>query len=91
LAQNVIDVVGLSEYGEIGSRIHNSKFRRDYCFICGEPIRVSLNMIGKPNSCSFCQPAYRSSPGITEVERMFWIEESLFEVDIIEQKSPETN
>ena len=67
---------GASNWGKVGSIIPQSKYRRDYCFICGEPIRVSPTMIGFPNSCSFCQLAYRGSPGVTEAERMFWIRET---------------
>lgn len=81
--QDVVCVNGVSDWGPVGSRIQHSKYRRDYCFLCGEPIRVSLDMIGLPNSCSFCQPAYRGTPGVAGAERMFWIRESWEEVEVI--------
>jgi len=73
----------ISNYGEVGSPIKNSRYARDYCFICGEPIRVPLTQIGCPNACSFCQPAYRGMAGVTEAERMFWIRETWREVEVI--------
>ena len=73
----------ISNYGEVGSPIKGSKYVRDYCFICFEPIRVPLEQIGLPNSCSFCQPAYRGMAGVTEAERMFWIRETWREVEVI--------
>ena len=79
----VNNVNGLADWGEVGSRVPQSKYRRDYCFLCGEPIRVSLNMIGSPNACSFCQPAFRGSPGVDEGERLFWIKQTLDEVEVI--------
>lgn len=82
-AHSAIDVVGVSEWGPVGCWIPNSKYRRDYCYLCGEPIRVALNMIGLPNSCSFCQPAYRGTPGVPEAERLFWIKQYLDEVEVI--------
>lgn len=82
-ADCVLIVGGVSNWGQVGSRIPHSKYRRDYCFLCGEPIRVALNMIGAPNACSFCQSAYRGSPGVAEAERLFWIKESLEEIEVI--------
>lgn len=77
------DAGGDFEWGEVGCRITHSKYRRDYCFLCGEPIRVALDMIGLPNSCSFCQPDYRGTPGVAEAERMFWIRQYLDEAEVI--------
>jgi len=71
-------------YGEVGSPIQGSIYFRDYCFICGvEPIRVPLCMIGFPNACSFCGPAYRGSPGVAEAERLFWIKHSWDGAEVI--------
>lgn len=71
-------------YGEVGSPISGSIYFRDYCFICEiEPIRVPLCMIGFPNACSFCQPAYRGTQGVTEAERMFWIKQTWDEAEVI--------
>lgn len=77
------DAGGVSDWDQVGCRIPHSKYKRDYCFLCGEPIRVALTMIGRPNSCSFCQPAYRGTPGVVEAERMFWIRQSLDEVEVM--------
>jgi len=70
--QDVPAVDLLSEYGDIGESVENSIYVRDYCFMCDEPIRVPMEQIGKPNSCSFCQPALRGRPGVAEFERVFW-------------------
>ena len=72
----VLGVDGDSDYGEMGSCVADSIYVRDYCYLCGEPIRVSSNMMGFPNACSRCQPSYRGTPGVAEAERLFWIEVS---------------
>lgn len=79
----VEDVNGRFDYGEVGSPVWDSKYYRDYCYLCNEPIRVSLDKLGFPNACSFCQPAYRGSPGVAEAKRLFWIKQYLDEVEVI--------
>jgi len=85
--QGVVCASGLlvEIYGEVGSPIKNSRFFRDYCYMpgCNEPIRVPRDNLGYPNVCSFCQPAYRGSPGVTEAERLFWIRETWELVEIL--------
>jgi hypothetical protein len=77
----VSDVDGHSDlsrvdcFGEVGAKIEDSRYVRDYCFICDEPIRVPRRMLGLPNGCSRCQPAYRGSPGVADAERNFWLEQ----------------
>ena len=75
----------IQTWGRVGSRIPSSRFFRDYCYMpgCREPIRVPKEMVGHPNSCSFCQPAFRGTPGVAEAKRMFWIKQSLDEVEVI--------
>lgn len=80
---DVVCANGLSNWGQVGSRIPHSIYRRDYCFLCGEPIRVEEDMIGHPNSCSFCQPAYRGTTGVAEAERLFWIRQTWDEAEVI--------
>jgi len=81
----VINADGLAQWGKVGSPILGSRFFRDYCYMsgCGEPIRVPLEMIGFPNACSFCRPAYRGTLGIAEAERIFWIKQYLDEVEVM--------
>lgn len=87
-AKSSVDVVlnadGHFDWGQVGSPIPGSIYYRDYCFICQiEPIRVPRCMIGYPNACSFCQPAYQGKPGVAEAERMFWIKQFLEEVEVL--------
>lgn len=77
------DADGVAQWGEVGSPIIGSRFVRDYCYICNEPIRVPREQISYPNACSFCQPAYRGSPGVSEAERLFWIRQNLEENEVI--------
>lgn len=82
----VINADGLAQWGEVGTRVKDSIFFRDYCYLCGEPIRVPPKMIGFPNACSFCRPDYRGTPGVTESERIFWIRQYLehsLEIEVI--------
>lgn len=85
LVPTVEDANGRFDYGEVGSPVKNSRFFRDYCYMpgCHEPIRVSLDQLEFPNACSFCRPAYRGTPGVAEAERLFWIRESLEEIEVI--------
>lgn len=68
-------VDGDFDYGEVGDKIEDSRYFRAYCYLCDEPIRVQVNMIGYPNACSVCRPAYRGTPGVTLAERNFWLEQ----------------
>lgn len=65
-----------SEYGEVGLKVPNSKYFRDYCGLCGTVIRVPKDRVGKFNSCSFCEPAYRGVPSVPLYERE-WLQELL--------------
>ena len=64
-----------ADYGEVGTPVEDSRYCRDYCYLCSEPIRVPLSMLGLPNACSGCQPDYRGKPGVVEAERNFWSEQ----------------
>jgi hypothetical protein len=74
---------GLFDYGEKGSSVPNSIYFRDFCYICDEPIRVPLDMIGLPNACSGCRPSMRGAPGVAEAERLFWIHETWDGAEVI--------
>ena len=62
------------EYGEVGSAIKGSQYVRDYCFTCGDPIRVARKRIGRKNSCSDCEAFYRGAFLYTEIERRFLLD-----------------
>lgn len=68
-------VGGVSNFGKAGTPVEDSQYYRAYCYICGEPIRVSRRMLSFPNACSMCQPDYRGRPGVNEAERNFWFEQ----------------
>lgn len=74
-ADCVLPAGGDFNYGEVGVPIEDSQYFRAYCYLCSEPIRVPRGMLGFPNACSGCQPAYRGSPGAVEAERNFWFEQ----------------
>jgi len=82
-AQSAFGVNGRSKWGKVGSPIIGSRYVRDYCFLCFEPIRVPKDRLGKPNSCSFCQTAYRGYQGIAEAERIFWIRNTFDKTEVI--------
>jgi hypothetical protein len=42
-------------YGEPGSRIPGSIYVREYCAICGDPIRVLPAVVGCEPQCSACE------------------------------------
>ena len=70
-----LEFATVGRYGEIGVAVDDSQYFRDYCYMCGEPIRVPRQMLGLPNACSICQPDYRGKPGVIESERNFWLEQ----------------
>lgn len=49
----------IEQYGEIGSVIPGSRLLRDYCVVCGEPIRVYL--LGG-NECKECAGVHYDVP-----------------------------
>lgn len=59
---------------EKGSKIRGSKYYRDFCFVCGDAIRVPKRKLRVPNACNFCEPAYQGIPGIAEAVRSWYIE-----------------
>lgn len=71
----VLGVDSASGWEEVGSKVPDSKYFRDYCGLCGMPIRVPKDRIGKFNACSFCQPAYRGVPGVSLYEQEWWLEQ----------------
>lgn len=75
LAVGLLELAQVNCYGEVGTPVEDSQYFRAYCYLCGEPIRVPRKMLGFPNSCSGCQPAYRGKPGVNEAERNFWFEQ----------------
>jgi hypothetical protein len=50
----------------VGTKIEGSQYVRDYCFMCGEPIRVSAKNILWPNACSVCRPEPRKRMQYTD-------------------------
>lgn len=68
LVDSVSDADSHSQWGEIGEPIEGSIYLRDYCLVCGQPIRVEPEMIGKPNSCQECDHRYRGRPGVSTYE-----------------------
>jgi len=64
----VSDADFLSRWGKLGEPVKNSRFVRDKCLVCDEPIRVARQDFGKPNCCSGCQPCYRGRPGMSTYE-----------------------
>lgn len=75
LAGGRLDLLAADCYGEAGTPVEDSQYFRAYCYLCSEPIRVPLSMLGFPNACSGCQPDYRGKPGVVEAERNFWSEQ----------------
>ena len=80
---SVLIAVGVSKWGEVGSRVPNSKYFRDYCYICSEPIRVPIEKIGYPNPCSGCIDFYRGTPAIPEALRDYYIKDSWEGAEVI--------
>lgn len=48
----------IAEFGEPGSEVPNSLYYRQYCFRCGDPIRVGVANADSPAClCHACSPA----------------------------------
>lgn len=39
-----------------GEQIPNSRYYRDFCYLCQEPIRVSFSDLERQNRCDNCYP-----------------------------------
>lgn len=50
-------------YGEPGSFISFSRFMRDYCTTCGEPVRVNATGGTTSPKCSYCTAAEHPGQG----------------------------
>lgn len=59
-------------HGEPGSTIRGSRFVRDYCPGCNEPIRVFPNRVGCNVHCAECDSRHRvpaANTGLTPRQR----------------------
>lgn len=66
-AKSSVDCVGLAAgllgstvleadyFGDIGEKIEDSQYYRDYCYLCNEPIRVPCGKLREHNACMGCQ------------------------------------
>lgn len=59
---------------ERGKPVPGSRYYRDYCYICHEPIRVTKRNLRVPNACSGCMADYRGRPGISAAVVNWFIE-----------------
>lgn len=57
-----------------GCRVPGSKYYRDYCYVCGEPIRVPKRKLKYLNACSGCMAEYRGRPGVADSVVNWFIE-----------------
>jgi len=72
-ARTVSVVAGAAE--KRGEKIPNSKYYRDFCFVCGEAMRVEKFKLKHNNPCQVCcKFAFRDNPGVRQAERQWLID-----------------
>lgn len=58
----------VKKWGAVGSAIPGSRYYRDYCTRCSEPMRVEEDRVGDEHFCSECDPPHmgvgNATPGM---------------------------
>jgi hypothetical protein len=54
---------------DVGAPIPGSRFVRDFCANCGEPMRICPDRVGEENYCSECEPPAPAHIGLCKRQR----------------------